>query len=111
MTPLELATQEALEPRDDVQEAHAITAADVEDLARRGRRLAGEQVGLHDVVDVGEVARLRAVAVHLERLAAQPRLVEGGDDRRILLLVIPRLDEHVAVAEYDLHNDLAERDA
>ena len=43
MTPLELATQEALEPRDDVQEAHAITAADVEDLAHRGRRLAGEQ--------------------------------------------------------------------
>src|SRR5882724_1974202 len=94
-------TQEALESRDDVQEAHAISAADVEDLARRGRRVAGEPVGLHDVVDVGEVARLRAVAVHLERLTAQPPLDEARDDRRILRLRILTRAEDVEVAQAD----------
>ncbi len=65
----------------------------------RRRRLAGEQVGLHDVVDVGEVARLRAVAVHLERLPAQPPLDEARDDRRVLRLRVLTRAEDVEVAQ------------
>src|SRR5262245_17243547 len=99
MPPLELSSQDRLESRDDLQQAHATAAADVEGLARRPGCLGGEQVGLDDIVDVGEVAGLRAVAVHFERLTAQPPLDEARDDGRVLRLrVLPRAED-VEVAE------------
>src|SRR5262249_38245566 len=101
MPPLELPPQDRLEPRDDLQEAHTIAAAHVEAPARRLGCLGGQQVGLDDVVDVGEVAGLRAVAVHFERLTAQPPLDESRDDRRVLRLRILARTEDVEVAEPD----------
>src|SRR5262249_50278066 len=59
----------------------------------------GEEVGAHDVVDEGEVARLLPVAVDLERLAVQRLLEEARDDGRVLRLgVLPRAED-VEVAE------------
>src|SRR5262249_58115659 len=85
----------------DVQQADAIAAADVERLAGRRGRPGGEQVGLDDVVDIREVSRLRAVAVHLERLAAKAPLDEARDDRSVLGLRILTRSEDVEVPEPD----------
>src|SRR5262249_24365191 len=101
MTPLEPSTQDRLESRDDLQQAHATAAADVEGLARRPGCLGGEQVGLDDVVYVGEVAGLRAVAVHFEPLAAQTPLDEARDHRRVLRFRVLPGAEDVEVAEPD----------
>ena len=59
----------------------------------------GEQVPLHDVVDVREVARLLAVAVDLERLALERQLEEARDDRRVLRLRVLARPEDVEVAQ------------
>src|SRR5581483_4044967 len=59
-----------LEMADQPVERQRCAAADVDDLARRGARLERQEIGLHDVVHVGKVARLLAVAEHRQRLAA-----------------------------------------
>ncbi len=74
-------------------------AADVERHAvGLGRRLRRAQVRLDDVVDVGEVARLLAVAVHLGAGAGEAGHREPRHDRRVLGLgVLPRpVDVEVA---------------
>jgi hypothetical protein len=53
---------------DDLEQRVAVAAGDVHRLARDALGVHGEQVRVHDVVDVREVARLLAVAVDLERL-------------------------------------------
>ena len=64
----------ALEDADDVEQRVTLVARDVEHFAADAGRGQRQPIGLHDVVDVGEVARLLAVAVDLERLvAAAPR--------------------------------------
>ena len=62
-----------------------VAHGDVVGLVHRLRILHGErreQVGLHDVVDVAEVARGLAVAVDVGGLAAQHRADPGRDHRR-----------------------------
>ena len=100
---LEGASEHALEPRDDVEQARAAAAADIVGLARDGRRrrARGEQVGRHDVVDIGEVARLRAVAVDLQRLALDAPEDEARDHRGVLALGVLAGPEHVEVAQAD----------
>src|SRR5215467_1254350 len=86
------APEQALERGDDLEQARPAAAADVVGLARDGRRRrgSGQEIGRHHVVDVGEVARLRAVAVDLERLALPAPEDEARDDRRVLALrVLP----------------------
>ena len=67
-----------------VEERMAGAAGHVQHLARDGRGGHRQHVRLHHVVDVGEVARLLAVAVHLERLAAERLLEEARDHGRVL---------------------------
>src|SRR5919197_4525782 len=93
--------EDRLELRDDLEQAHPVTAADVEHLAADAGRARGEQVGLDDVVDVREVPRLGAVAVDLEGLPAEAPEDESGNDRGVLgLRVLPRTED-VEVAEPD----------
>src|SRR5207245_2685714 len=93
------AVEEVADRVGDGDERVARAAGDVEDLARHPRRRHREQVSLHHVVDVGEVARLLAVAVHLERLARERLGEEARDHGRVLRLrVLPR-PEDVEVAQ------------
>src|SRR5262249_1438595 len=52
------APEQVLELGDDVEQRMALVARDVEHRAGNSRRGEGETIGVHDVVDVGEVARL-----------------------------------------------------
>ena len=62
---------------------HALRRADVEDLARGvGVHQPGERADR--VLHVAEAARLRAVAVDLERVACKRRLNEAGNDHAVL---------------------------
>src|SRR5262249_60275844 len=76
-------------------------AADVEHLARGGGRARGEDVRLDDVVDIREVARLTAVAVDLQQLAAQRPENEAGDHRRVFRGRVLAWAEHVEIAQAD----------
>src|SRR3989441_1108749 len=99
VSPLEAAHHDRLELRDDLEKAHAASAADVEHLARHRGRLGRQYIRFDHVVDVSEVTRLGAVAVNLERPAGEPPQDEAGDHRSVLRLrVLPRA-EHVEVAE------------
>jgi hypothetical protein len=83
----------------------------------RAPRRRGRQVRLDDVVDVAEVARLRAVAEDARLLSGQRRGDELRDHGRVLRLRILARAEHVEVAQadgleavgarVDLHRDLA----
>src|SRR5262249_57735977 len=68
--------------------------------ARLGRR-GGQQIRLDDVVDVSEVARLRAVAVYLERPAANRPEDEAGNHRGVLRFGVLARAEDVEVAQPD----------
>jgi len=61
----------------------------------------GEQVRLHHVVDVAEVARRGAVAVDVRHLAAQQRPDPRGDHRRIGTVRVLARAEDVEVAKAD----------
>jgi len=98
---LEAAPHDRLELRDDLEKAHAASAADVEHFARRPGCRGRQYIRLDDVVDVGEVTRLGAVAVNLERPAGEPPENEAGDHRRVLRLRVLTRAEHVEVAEPD----------
>jgi hypothetical protein len=95
--------EQRLQPADDVEQAHAITAANVEHAGGFGR-LGGPAVGVHDVVDVGEVARLVAVAVDLERLPGECPQDEARDHRRVLRgRVLPRAEDVEVAQAHRLH--------
>src|SRR5260370_652600 len=83
--------------------AAAAAAAHVVGAAGDAGRVAagGQQVGRDHVVDVGEVARLGAVAVHLQRLALLAPQDEARDHRRVLAVGILARPEHIEVAEAD----------
>src|SRR6266478_4082075 len=72
--------QERLQLLDHGKQADPLPAADVEGLATDPHSLGGKDVRVNDVVDVGEVARLSAVAVDLHRLAAERPSDEARDD-------------------------------
>ena len=65
--------------------------ADVEDLADGARLVDQGYHSAHDVPDVGEAARLGAVAEHGDRLAGQ-RLPHEGRDHHPVLAGLPRPD-------------------
>ena len=71
--------------------AIALRRADVEDLARDLARVHQPGERAHGVGDVAERARLRPVAVHLERLAGQRPLDEARDHHPVLA-ALPRAD-------------------
>src|SRR5204863_9692091 len=92
--PLEAPTEDRLEPRDDLEQAHAAAAPDVERFAPRVARPGRQEIGLDDVVDVREVTGLVAVAVDLERTATQPPEDEPWDHRRVLgFRILPRPED------------------
>ena len=80
----ERAADDGLEHRDDFEEARAAAAAHVEHLAGDAGRPARQHVSLDDIVDVREVTRLPAVAVHLNRPATKRPHNEARDDRCVL---------------------------
>src|SRR5437016_3044618 len=59
--------EEGVDPVDEFEQRGALAAGDVVDATAHARRIGGEQVGLHGVLDEGEVARLLAVAVDVWR--------------------------------------------
>ncbi len=76
-----------------------LAVGDVDDLTGDARGLRRAQVRVHDVGDVGEVARLFAVAVDDGALAGQQRRDEARDDAGILRAgVLPRAED-VEVAQ------------
>src|SRR5438445_12658510 len=84
-----------------VVDAHAVAAADVEHLAGHvGRgRAGGEQVRVHDVRDVDEVAGLGPVAVDRGRLARERRGDEARYDGGVLRLRVLARADAIEVAQ------------
>ena len=82
-------------------ERDAAAGRDVDHLAAGVRRLAGPQHAVDDVGDVGEVARLLAVAVDGRRPSVEQRRREQRDHARVGRRgILPRA-EHVEVADAD----------
>lgn len=80
----------------------ALGAGDVDDLAGEGFGGAGgEEVGMDDVVDVGEVAGLLAVAVDEGGFAGGDGFGEGGDDGGVGGVGVLARAEDVEVTEGD----------
>src|SRR5881628_4200693 len=84
-------------------DAHAVAAADVEHLAGHAgrRRAGGEQVRVHHVRDVDEVAGLTPVAVDRGRLPRERRGDEARHHGGVLRLRILARAEDVEVAQDD----------
>ena len=76
---------------------------DVVDLVERrglvGER--GEEIGLHHVVDVAEVARRLAVAIDVGGLVAHHRRDPARDHRRVIAVRVLARPEHVEIAQAD----------
>src|SRR5436190_1445619 len=81
--------------------ARPIPAADVEHESAGAGSLPREQVGRHDVVDVGEVAGLRPVTVNFERVAGERPHDEARNDDGVLGGRILSRAEDVEVTEPD----------
>ena len=62
----------------------SLAVADIEDLADGAGFVDQGYHGAHDIADVGEAARLRAVAEHGDRLAGEGLPHEGRDHHPIL---------------------------
>src|SRR5215470_11559657 len=90
-----------LQSGDDLEQARPAAAAHVVRLARDGSRgcRRRQEIGGDHVVDVGEVSRLRPVAVDLERLALDRPEDEARDHRCILTLRILSRSEDVEIAQ------------
>jgi len=87
---------------DHVEQAVGLGVGDVEDLSGRGLRAGrGQDVGAHDVRDIGEIAGLLAVPVHVQRHAQVGLLHELGDDGRVQGLRVLARAEDVEVAQGD----------
>ena len=65
--------EQAVELIDQLQQRDAAADREIHHLAGGVRRFERQQIAVNDVIDVGEVARLRAVAVDRRRFAGQHR--------------------------------------
>src|SRR5262245_24596720 len=77
----------------------AVAACDVERLPGRSRRLARQKVGLDDVPDECEIARLQTVAVNRGTPALQHRGNEQSKDAAVLRCRILPWPEDIEVAQ------------
>src|SRR5438046_1679434 len=99
--PADPPAHEQLELAHDVEQADPRSAGDVEDLAARPVRVGGQDVGLDHVLDLGEVARLRAVTVDLHGPAFERGQNELRNDGRVLRRRVLTRPEDVEVAQAD----------
>src|ERR1017187_6154640 len=97
---LHVLTENLVHGSDEIQERDAAAAGDVEGLTEcLFRCFTGEQVGVDDILDMGEIARLAAITKDGRRFVAQNGRDESRDDRRILRLWMLTRAEDVEVAE------------
>jgi hypothetical protein len=84
----DVGTEDGVDGVDELVEGVTLSAGDVEDLAADAGGGAGEEVGFDVVGDVGEVARLGAVAVDDGAFAFADKFDEFGYDRAKLIIVL-----------------------
>src|ERR687883_164254 len=94
-------TCDLLQSIEKLVERGSLAASHVDDLADAFRRLGGEHVGGDNVRDVGEIARLLAVAVDDGALIAQERARETRDDAGIFRAWVLTWTEDIEVAQRD----------
>src|SRR2546428_1405634 len=86
---------------DDLEQADPSPAADVENLAGRRFRFSGQDVGLDDVLDLGEVTRLPAVTMDLHGVALERGQDELRNDGRVLGPRVLARPEDVEITQAD----------
>src|SRR5437762_10605000 len=106
---LALVSDNFLECRKGLVQVHAVTASDIEDLARDGlrRSLACQQVRGDNILNKSEVAALRAIAVNGRLLAAQHDSDELGHHARVLRCWILPRSKYIEVPQRDRFQSIA----
>jgi hypothetical protein len=84
-----------------LQDAGLLTAPQVDPLVTRERDRERAHIGLGDIGDVDEIARLFARSIDDERLVIQQAVEKDRDDARVWALGILPRPEDVEVAERD----------
>ena len=101
-------SKDVIEDDDRLIECVAAAHADVDDLAGGRRSGASSERCVNDVIHVGEIARLFAVAVYGGLAAIQSGRDKTRNHRRVLRVGILARTEHVEVAQSDrLHAEHA----